>query len=369
MVYGLGKENPKLTDWHKAVNEAAFHLSKDDPNLLYDRAQLKTSAEEEARKTYVFKKASGSRSAQVNPSKPKRAKISSSERSEKIASLSIQRDLIKKQISSKQQLCNRATAVKDFTLCGKLQGEMRSLFKEKENLESSFRRLQKKARKSDWYEKKKRSSLPPAEGPKSGTPSSMDIRKLFTTTQESSEPTSSSQTHSTEHNRVSPQTQGLQSEDDDIPSVSKDSGENVEKVSISTDEEDIDESEGTLVIFSSNDELSVNTVSLREGIDTNRIDSTSKSTSISDVYSLKENVEQDSDVVVDLYTEKSSSPSISTVRKSAEDGEKIDDLCEQFEAPAMEADAPSSTINSPALDEGGSSILSIPTPKCHYFLV
>ena len=91
-------------------------------------------------------------------------------------------------MSSKQQLCNKASTVKDFALCERLQGEMRSLFKEKESLESQLKILQTKARKSNWYEKKRKSSLPP---PENSTPASVDIRTLFTNMQKSAESTSS----------------------------------------------------------------------------------------------------------------------------------------------------------------------------------
>ena len=78
--------------------------------------------------------------------------------------------------------------MKDFALCERLQGEMRSLFKEKESLESQLKILQTKARKSNWYEKKRKSSLPP---PENSTPASVDIRTLFTNMQKSAESTSS----------------------------------------------------------------------------------------------------------------------------------------------------------------------------------
>ena len=99
MVYGFNRENATLSTWHQAVNKAAYHLAKEDPDLLYAHAQLKTNAEREARKTYIFKKKLGSRSVHVEPQNNlKRPKISSRERNEKISSLSIQIDLIKKQM-------------------------------------------------------------------------------------------------------------------------------------------------------------------------------------------------------------------------------------------------------------------------------
>ena len=180
-IFGFNNDKAKLSPWQKAVNEAAFELAKEEPDLLYNRAELKIKAEAEARKTYIFKKKTGSRSVHIpedGEPKPKRSKISSDERKEKISSVSIQLELITKQISSKQQLCSKATTVKDYALCAKLQGEIRQLFKEKGELETQLKLLQTKERKSSWYQKRNKPSLPP---PQSRSQSStMDIRKLLT---------------------------------------------------------------------------------------------------------------------------------------------------------------------------------------------
>ena len=143
-IYGFNKESAKLSDWQNTVNAAALELAKNDPNLLYNRAELKLKAEEEARKTFIFKKRSGSCSVRVNNNAEpavKRAKLSADDRKEKISAVSIQIALVSKHITAKQNLCSRATSVKDYTLCSKLQGEMRALFKEKGSLESQLKEL------------------------------------------------------------------------------------------------------------------------------------------------------------------------------------------------------------------------------------
>lgn len=65
-IFGFNKESAKLSSWQNAVNAAALVLARSDHNLLYNRAELKIKAEEEARKTFIFKKRSGSRSVYVN---------------------------------------------------------------------------------------------------------------------------------------------------------------------------------------------------------------------------------------------------------------------------------------------------------------
>ena len=64
-IYGRNNKNHKLSKWQEAVNHAAYNLVKLSPDKMYDRAVLKTAAEEEARKSYVFQKKSGSRSKYV----------------------------------------------------------------------------------------------------------------------------------------------------------------------------------------------------------------------------------------------------------------------------------------------------------------
>ena len=62
--------------------------------------------------------------------------------------------MVTNQLTSTLQLRSKATAVKDFALCAKLQGEMRQLFKEKAGLEAQLKILQTKERKSNWHQKK-----------------------------------------------------------------------------------------------------------------------------------------------------------------------------------------------------------------------
>ena len=65
-IYGFTNDKAKLNAWRKAVTEAAFELAKEELDLLYNRAKLKTKAEAEARKTYIFKKRTGSHSVHIS---------------------------------------------------------------------------------------------------------------------------------------------------------------------------------------------------------------------------------------------------------------------------------------------------------------
>ena len=183
-IYGYRRESAQLTNCQKAVNEAAYEVARENPNLMYDRGELKSLAEEKARETYIFKKSSGSRSSKLDgETNPKRLKYSQDERREKIASLSAEIEMVKKQITTKQHIINRATTLKNYELCDKTQGEIRSLIKENGKLEMQLKEFQKKDAKSKWYRKKKeteeRNSSPKVPLPPKHNQGMKDIRLLF----------------------------------------------------------------------------------------------------------------------------------------------------------------------------------------------
>ena len=83
-----------MTRWQAAVSAAAFKIALKLPKkLMYDRASLKTSAEAEARKTFVYHKKTGSRSKFSDSEKPaaKRKEQSTDDRSDPINFLLIQK--------------------------------------------------------------------------------------------------------------------------------------------------------------------------------------------------------------------------------------------------------------------------------------
>ena len=185
-IFGRGKTGPSsLTDWQKAVNASALAIASEDLSLLYDRAALKLKAEESARSTYVFKKKAGSRSLfTTDPKSTKRQNIDSTERTERIDSLSSKIDEIKKHIATKQHLIHRANSIKDYFLCDKVQKEMSELLQEKERFEKELKILQKKDARSKCYHKSKERKHPSKSmvsdvplPPK--TVQSEDIRTMF----------------------------------------------------------------------------------------------------------------------------------------------------------------------------------------------
>lgn len=184
----FGHKNPaaKLTDWQNAVNGSALQLAMEDNTLLYDRGQLKLRAEEKARQTYVFKKKTGSRSTKLDgQANIKRIKISQEERKGKITELSAEIEVIKKQITKKQNIISKANTVKDYQLCDKTHTELRELLREKGTYEKQLAEFQKKEAKSNWYHKvkgkneSKETSVQKVPLPPQSAVQSMDIRKLF----------------------------------------------------------------------------------------------------------------------------------------------------------------------------------------------
>ena len=132
-IYGASNSNAKLNDWRQAVNKAAYSLVKDNNKLMYDRTSLKVQAEAEARKTYVFKKSSGSRS-KFEETKSKRARLTQQEKKEKISDLSKEIETIEAYIRVKQQLIKRASGIEDYKQYDNLHTEVRKLINEKKNI-------------------------------------------------------------------------------------------------------------------------------------------------------------------------------------------------------------------------------------------
>ncbi len=200
-IFGLKNQSAKLTDWQNAVNASALQLALEHPSLLYDRGTLKLRAEEKARQTYVFKKRTGSRSTKLDGEpQPKRSKVSQ-ERG-KMAEISAEIEILKKQISTKQNIISKANSVKDYQLCDKTQTEWRKLVKEKGRCERELAEFQKKEAKSNWYYKGKgKSESKSTSGKKVPLPpqsalQSMDIRKLLSTKAHDSKPKATETTSS-----------------------------------------------------------------------------------------------------------------------------------------------------------------------------
>jgi hypothetical protein len=148
-IYGkLRGENAKLTAWQDAVNAAAYKIATRSPDKMYDRSLLKIQAEEEARRTFVFKKKSGSRSkydiSETKQQSEKRKKLSSDERAKEIRTCSLELQCLTAECRNKEKQVAQANDLKDYALCAGLHKELRILLREKQQLTSKLSELQKK---------------------------------------------------------------------------------------------------------------------------------------------------------------------------------------------------------------------------------
>lgn len=143
-IFGRKKDSV-LSRWQSAVNKEAFVLAQESPNRMYDRGQLKLDAEEEARKTYVFKKSHGSRSKFDEEDKPaKRAKVSSESRHKEIGMCSLELQTLTQQAQEIQKQLSSALALKDFEKCSALQKEYRRIQSERQKKETKLAEFQRK---------------------------------------------------------------------------------------------------------------------------------------------------------------------------------------------------------------------------------
>ena len=114
-IYGRNtKVNVKLSRWQDAVNDAAFNMVKKSPDKMYDRSLLKFLADEEARKTYVFQKKSGSRSNYVDHRMKKREKLSADNRDEAIKLCSVNLKPLTEQCENKHKQITQASRLKNY---------------------------------------------------------------------------------------------------------------------------------------------------------------------------------------------------------------------------------------------------------------
>lgn len=119
-----------MTNWQE-VDATAFEIAIKSPNKMYNRATLKTNAEEEGQKKFVFQNKSGSRSKYVESNKAiKREKQSTEDRNKEISLCSLELELLTKQSANKQKQISQANDLKDFETCATLHKELRVLLAE-----------------------------------------------------------------------------------------------------------------------------------------------------------------------------------------------------------------------------------------------
>ena len=147
-IYGRHKQNSKLTAWQEAVNAAAYEIATGSPDMMYDRSLLKIQAEEKARKTFIFKKKSGSRSkyedSESKEQSKKRRKLSTDERAKEIRLCSLELQSLTAECENKEKQISQANDLKAYDRCAAMQKELRILLREKQQLKNKLSELQKK---------------------------------------------------------------------------------------------------------------------------------------------------------------------------------------------------------------------------------
>ena len=139
-----------------SINEAAGDLCVNNLSLLADRAKLFDMAQDVVREDRCYKFAHGkSRSKKVTTSsqmeQPKREKIDSEERNQRMETLSERIKDINKHIVLKERRIEQAQGIQNYKLCDQLMEEVDSLKSSRGELESSLRTLQRKDKRSVRY--------------------------------------------------------------------------------------------------------------------------------------------------------------------------------------------------------------------------
>lgn len=144
-IYGRFIGDAKLTGWQEAVNAVALKIALKSSNKMYDRASLKTNAEAEALKTFVYQKKLGSRSKFVKSENTvKRKKVSTDDRTKEIASLSLELQSLTAQSANKQKEIAQANDIKAYERCAELHKGLRVMLTERQKVQNKLSDLQKK---------------------------------------------------------------------------------------------------------------------------------------------------------------------------------------------------------------------------------
>lgn len=159
-IYGRFKSNAKLNEWQEAVNAAAFKIAPKSPNKMYDRASLKTKVEAEARKSFVYKKKTGSRSKFVESvdKSNKQPRQSTDDRTKDISLVSLELQSLTSQSANKQKEIAQANDLHDYERCGKLHKELRALLVERQKAQNKLTDLQRRQAKHLNYMARKATS-------------------------------------------------------------------------------------------------------------------------------------------------------------------------------------------------------------------
>lgn len=160
-IYGKDKYDVTLTQYQKAINEAAYNIAKANPVILVNRKELMTQAQKIVRESYSFKKGFSRSKFADNHTKEntevKKNKTFKEERALKLNELKEKMSEVKKMISFKTLRRDKCASVKEWKTCETLSGDISKLLSEKSQLEREVLLLERKEKKSKWYQKRRSS--------------------------------------------------------------------------------------------------------------------------------------------------------------------------------------------------------------------
>ena len=163
-----------INSYKEKINQAAFDLCVQSPDLLTDRKMLLANARKSVHNMgYEYKKGkSCSREFSIPSEIPvaKRSKLDSCVRTEQINCLQGRLNAIDESVQYKASLCEVNERAKNYKMCNELTDEIYALKCEKNVVNCELSILKKKDSKSKWYYRRKSSST--SESDTSGSSSS-----------------------------------------------------------------------------------------------------------------------------------------------------------------------------------------------------
>lgn len=174
-IYRKEKSRP-LTEYQKRINEVAQEICLQNPMMLRKRGCLLEKAREKVDSTYSFKKGkSRAKKYLTLTSAPKRRKLNKEYREQRMKELQEELQNVRERVEYKEKRRRTSEDMRNYKACEEITEEIGELKKKKQELQAELAALQKRDKKSQWYQKRKivnSSSISSEDEPARSEPSS-----------------------------------------------------------------------------------------------------------------------------------------------------------------------------------------------------
>ena len=155
IIYRKEKSRP-LTEYQKRINEVAQEICLQNPTMLRKRGCLLEKAREKVDSTYSFKKGkSRAKKYLTLSSAPKRRKLNKEYREQRMKELQEELQNVRERVEYKEKRRRTSEDMRNYKACEEITEEIGELKKKRQGLQAELTALEKRDKKSKWYQKRK----------------------------------------------------------------------------------------------------------------------------------------------------------------------------------------------------------------------